>query len=76
MAMRKGADDVEGVLEAWHRGASLEQASQSFDQSRRPVCEVGESALPDFAAFAIGLAQQDGGRGGAVGDGFDVHGYP
>ena len=71
----QGADDVEGVLEAGHRGASLEQDAQSLDESGRPAGEVGEGALLDLAALAIGLAEQDGGRGGAIGHGFDVHGY-
>ena len=75
MTVRQGADDVEGVPEAGHRGAPLEQDAQSLDESGRPAGEVGEGALLDLAALAIGLAEQDGGRGGAVGHGFDVHGY-
>ena len=37
--------------------------------------EVGEGSFSDFAVFAEGFAQEDGGRGVAVGDAFYVHGY-
>ena len=75
MATGQGADDVEGFIEARHRGAALEQDADSLDESGWSAGEVGEGALLDLAGLAIGLAEQDGGRGGSVGDGFDVHGY-
>ena len=37
--------------------------------------QVGEGALSDFFVLAEGLAQQHGGRGVAVGDALNVHGY-
>ncbi len=36
--------------------------------------EVGQGALAGFVAFPPALAEEDGGRGVAVGDGLDVHG--
>ena len=40
----------------------------------RPIGEVGQGGLAGLAAFAPAFAQEDGGWGIAVGDGFDVHG--
>ena len=40
----------------------------------RPVGEVGQGALHGFLALAPTFAEEDGGAGVAVGDGFDVHG--
>ena len=37
--------------------------------------EIGEGAVEDFAVLAEGFAEEDGGRGVAVGDGGDVHAY-
>jgi hypothetical protein len=37
--------------------------------------EVGEGAVADLAAETEGLAEEDGGRGVAVGHGGDVHVY-
>jgi hypothetical protein len=37
--------------------------------------EIGEGAVADLAVAAEGLAEEDGGRGVAVGDGGDVHAY-
>jgi hypothetical protein len=38
------------------------------------VGEIGQGALVGFAACAPALAEEDGGWGVAIGDGFDVHG--
>ena len=40
---------------------------QTFEQGRRPVAEIEQSAFLDLAADAIALVQQDGGRRVAVG---------
>jgi hypothetical protein len=37
--------------------------------------DVGEGAGLDVAVFAVGFAEEDGGRGVAVGDGGHVHAY-
>ena len=75
MAVGFGTHDVEGVVEAGHGGAALEQHAQALDERRGPFGEVGEGAFLDFAGGAEGLAQEHGGGRVAVGDAFDVHGY-
>jgi len=39
------------------------------------VGEIGEGAVEDLAVLTEGLAEEDGGRGVAIGDGGDVHAY-
>ena len=76
MAVGLGADDVEGVGGA-EQGFVLEESAERVDLGFWPVGEVGDGALADALAFAPAFAQQDGGRGVAVGDDFHVHGnYP
>ena len=75
MAVGVGAEDVDGVGGSGERGAALEQDLEAVDQGGRPLGEVGEGAFADLAALAEGLAQEDGGRRVAVGDGLDVHGH-
>ena len=61
------------------RGAMVLRVMVARSSRRRvrKLCTGSRSgvALLDLAGLAIGLAEQDGGRGGSVGDGFDVHGY-
>ena len=75
MAVGLGAHDVEGIMEGGDGEAALEQDAQAFDEVSGPFGEVGEGAFFDLAVLAVGLAEQDGGGRGAVGDGLDVHGY-
>src|ERR1700693_6574050 len=51
-----------------------QQAAQGLNFIFGPVGEVGQGALVGFVALAPAFAEEDGGRGSAVGDGFDVHG--
>jgi hypothetical protein len=53
---------------------AAEQTAEGLDAGGRPMGEVGEGTLDDFAAPAEAFAEEDGGRGVAVGDGLDVHG--
>src|SRR5580692_4969012 len=55
-------------------GFVAQQAAEGLDFFLGPIGEVGQGALAGFVAFAPALAEEDGGRGVAVGDGFDVHG--
>src|SRR6202047_135279 len=55
-------------------GFIAQQAAEGLDFFLGPIGEVGQGALAGFVAFAPALAEEDGGRGVAVGDGFDVHG--
>src|ERR1700751_5986886 len=75
MAVGQRAFDDDCILAGRQCGATLEQGAQAFDDLRRPVTEVEQGPLLDLAVDAIALAQQDGGRGIAVGNGLDVHGY-
>jgi hypothetical protein len=50
------------------------EATQGFDLLRRPVRKVGQGAVARLATLAPALAKEEGGRGVAVGDGFNVNG--
>ena len=54
---------------------AFEDTAEGVDLSGGPRREVGEGAFDDLCALAEALAEEDGGRGVAVGDGLDVHGY-
>ena len=73
VAMWQAADDGEGVTLGGDDGAAFEHAAQAFDMGRGPVGEIAEGALTNLAAFAVALAQQDGGWRVPVWDGFDIH---
>ena len=55
---------------------AAEDAAERLDGGGGELGEVGEGALLDAAVFAVGLAEEDGGRGGAIGHALDIHGYP
>lgn len=67
MAVRKGAGDGEGVA-GTDQGLALEEAAEGVDLRLGPVGEIGDGALANLGAVANGLAEEDGGRGVAVGD--------
>ena len=73
MAVGEGALDGEGFARGGE-GFVAEHAAQQFDLGGGPGREVGDGALADAAAFAPALAEEDGGLGVPVRDGFDVHG--
>lgn len=75
VTVRLGAEDVKGFGQGIGGGAALEDMTQRLDLVRGPVGEVGEGAIFDFAIEAEGFAEEDGGRGAAVGDGCHVHVY-
>src|SRR5260370_1319927 len=55
-------------------GFVAQQAAEGLDFFLGPMGEAGQGALAGFVAFPPPLAEEDGGRGVAVGDGLDVHG--
>ena len=69
VAVGLGANDVKGIFEAGDDGALLEQDAQPLDQFGRPLGEIGEGAFLDLAVLAVGLAQENGRGGLAVGEG-------
>jgi hypothetical protein len=56
------------------QGFVAQQSPQGFDLLRRPMGKIGQGPLDGLLAFAPTLAQEDGGRGVAIGDSFDIHG--
>jgi hypothetical protein len=77
MAVRQGAGDVEGVRQ--RGGEDSQRAGQcqaeGVNLMRSEMSDVGDGARLDSAVEAIGFAEEDGGRGVAVGYGGDVHAY-
>src|SRR5437667_59085 len=73
-AGRGGADDVEGLRQrGTEGGGALQDGAKRIDFDRRPVGEIGDGAVVDLAVFAEALAEEDSGRGVAVGDDSDIH---
>jgi hypothetical protein len=76
MAMRAGADDIEGLRKRRAKGSgALQNGPESVELCGGPMREVGEGAVADLAVEAEGLAEEDSGRGVAVGDSGHVHAY-
>src|SRR5271157_2776754 len=59
--VRQGANDADRLLLARDDRAALEQRLEAGDPLAGPVRQVEQRALPDLPAFAIALAQEDGG---------------
>jgi hypothetical protein len=74
VAVRSGALNVESVG-GGDEGFAFEDTAEGVDLSGGPRREVGEGTFDDLGALAEALAEEDGGRGVAVGDRFDIHGY-
>jgi hypothetical protein len=77
VAVRKGAGDAEGVRQGGNRSGegAGQSGAESFDLTRGEMGEVGEGAGLDLAVLAVGDAEEEGGRGVAIGHGGDVHAY-
>jgi hypothetical protein len=68
VAMRTGADDIAGLRKRRaDSGGALQDGAEGLELSGGPMGEVGEGAVADLAAETAGLAEEDGGRGVAVG---------
>ena len=69
MAMRKGSGNVEGIRQRRRGGGqrSGQGGAESLKLLRGEMRDVGEGAGLDFAVLAIGFAEEDGGRGVAIG---------
>src|SRR5215469_17308819 len=57
------------------QGFVAQQATEGLDFLWGPGGKVGQGALAGFVALAPAFAEEDGGRGVAVGDDGDVHAY-
>ena len=73
MAVGQGADDVKGVMEGDVGGGGAFEEAAHVNEVGREFGEVGKGAFSDLAVFPEGLAQEDGGRGVAVGDDVYIH---
>ena len=77
MAVRQGAGDVEGLRQRGRgdRQRAGQSQAEGVNLMRGEMSDVGDGASLDFAVEAIGFAEEDGGRGVAVGYGGNVHAY-
>ena len=75
MAVGPGAFHLQEVGEVLDGDTTLEDGAEAVDDLGREAGEVGDGSLADAGAIAPGLAEQDGGFTGLVGDGFDVEGH-
>ena len=72
MAVGQGLSGGEQIV-GGDQGFVAQQAAEGLDFLRRPGGKVGQGALTGFVALAPALAEEDGGRGVAVGDDGDIH---
>src|SRR5215469_17570934 len=77
VAVGKRARDVKGMGQGgrWCCQRAGQSRTEGVNLLGGKMGDVGEGASLDFAVLTVRLAQEDGGRGVAVGDGGDVHAY-
>ena len=75
MAVRQGAADGNGLVEAGDSHTALQDGADAVDGLGRELGEVGDGLATDALALPPSLAEQDGWGAVAVGDGFDVEGH-
>jgi hypothetical protein len=73
---QEAEDETEGGV----RGGEVievaaEGALEGLDVGGGPMGEIGEGAGMELAILAEAFAEEDGGWGGAIGDGGDIHVY-
>jgi hypothetical protein len=74
MAVGQRAGDGKGGWEIRETDVvAMQNLAEGFDFIDGPMGEIGDGAVVDLAVFAEALAEEDGGRGVAIGDGSDVH---
>jgi len=73
MAVGLTSNYIERLFKFTDYYTSLEQLAQSLNNMRGPLGQIGQGALFDLRAFAIGFAKQDGRRRITVGNAFDIH---
>jgi hypothetical protein len=62
VAVRAGADDVEGLGQRRREGGgAFQNGAQRIDFGLGPMGEIGDGAVVDFAIFAEALAEEDSG---------------
>ena len=77
MTVRKGAGDAERIRQRrrWGSQRTGQGQAKGLYLMSREMGDVGEGAGFDFPVQAIGFAEEDSGRGVAVGYGGNVHAY-
>jgi hypothetical protein len=73
MAVGERAGNVKGLVDG-DQLLALEETAEGVDLSGGPGGEVGEGSFENFGTLSDGFAEEDGGRGVAIGDGLYVHG--
>ena len=74
MAMRARCGDLE-ALRYRLQSLAAQCRANGLDLRRRQARQIGQRALADLGAFAIGLAQQHGGRRASVRHNMNMHAY-
>jgi hypothetical protein len=74
MAVRNGFLRGEQIV-CGDQGLVAQQATKGFDFFWGPIGEIGQRALTGFLTLAPAFAEEDGGRGVAVGDDGDIHAH-
>src|ERR1017187_8180673 len=74
VAVRAGADEIDGLRKRGADGSgALQDRAEGVELSGGPMGEVGKRAVADLAAETKTLANEDRGRGVAVGNWGDIH---
>ena len=73
IAVRQGAPDLQGLAAIAKGHAAFQKRAQPLHHGHRQLGEIGQGAFLDLAALAPALAQQHGGRRGAIGYDLDEH---
>lgn len=74
VTMRKGALNAEDGWVTGHGDTALQKDSEKLNELRIRLREIGKGVLDDLLLLSARLAQENGGRRVAGGDGFIVHG--
>ena len=71
-----GHRSIKSILQrAVRNSSSIEDGTKLVSLIESQVRQIGDSAFFDFAVLAIGLAEKDRWRRGAIGDNIDIHVY-
>ena len=75
MAVRQGTLDVQQVADVGDGDGTLQDGPEAPADRQRQLRQVGDGPPADALPLAPGLAEEDGGLSGLVGDRFDVEGH-
>ena len=77
MSVGQGSGDAKKRRVGKRAGMALglQKAAQALDKVRRPLGEISNRAVTHLAIEAVSFAKKNAGRGVAIADAFDKHGY-